>query len=253
MWFFSAEPIGYQFDEFSPLHWLMLGLLILVVTVTVVFRKRLRDRPRLRRYLPFAVGGVAWTLEILYHWWTYIQDLNFIFNVVPLELCYISLLLTVVLCITRSRAVFEIYYFTSIGALVSVIFPDMGGFGPDHFRFWHYFICHSFIVWLSAWFLAVEKYTLRRSALLRLFAFLVPLVVLVRFVDWKFSVNYMFLAGPSTTSSPLDFLGSGVWYFVEFLGIAVAVFVIMYLVAPKELRDKASLDAPVDSEVESRQ
>ena len=240
MWFFSKEPIGQVFTEFSPLHWVMLGVLAVAIALTVVFRARLKARPIVRRYLPIWVGCVAWTLEILYHWWTYINDLDFVFNVVPLELCYISLLLTIVLCITRSRAVFEIYYFISIGAFVSILFPAQGGFGPNHLRFWHYFICHSFIVWLNAWFLAVEKYTLRRSAFLRLLAFMTPLVILVRFVDWKFSVNYMFLSGPSDTSSPLDFLGGGAWYFVELLGIALVIFFIMYLCAPKTPRQDSN-------------
>jgi len=236
MWFFSKEPIGHIFTEFSPLHWLVFGVLALVIVLTVVFRTNLRARTRLRWYLPISVGVVAWTLEILYHWWTYINDLDFVFNVVPLELCYVSLLLTVVLCFTRSRAVFEIYYFISIGAFLSVLFPAMGGYGPNHLRFWHYFICHSFIVWLNAWFLAVEKHTLRRTAFLRLMAFMIPFVILVRLVDWKFGVNYMFLAGPSDTSSPLDFLSGGVWYFVELLGLGLVIFGIMYLVAPKEPR-----------------
>jgi len=236
MWFFGKEPYSHEFAGFTWLHWTVLGVLVLGMCLTVVFKKKLREQPRVRRFLPLWLGCVAWTLEIVYHWWTYINDLDFVFNLVPLELCYVSLLLTVVLVITRSQAVFEIYYFISLGAVAALLFPAFGAYGIDHFRFWHYFICHGFITWLTVWFLAVEQYRLRRSALLRLMAFMLPFVALVRFIDWYFSVNYMYLAGPTGSSSPLDFLGSGPMYLVKFIGLAVAIFTVMYLVAPKEPR-----------------
>ncbi|MDR0285080.1 MAG: TIGR02206 family membrane protein [Propionibacteriaceae bacterium] len=240
--FFSAEPGRIQLTEFGPLHWVTLGVLALAIAVTVIFRARLRSE-RVRWWLPVGLGIVAWILEILYHVWTYINHLDFVFNLVPLELCAISLYLTVILCFTRNRAVWEIYYFTSVGALASVLFPAMGGFGPDHIRYWHYFICHGYIAWLNAWFLAVEGYRLRRSALVRLLAVGVPFVLVVRFVDWKWQVNYMFLQGPSATASPLDFLGpAGPAYFLKLLLLAVVVFGIMYVAAPKVPRAPALRD-----------
>lgn len=243
MSFFSKEPGRLVFTSFSPLHWTVIGVLALVIVVTMIFRARLRSNPRIRRYLPVWIGCVAWVLEIAYHVWTFSTHQDFIFNVVPLELCYIALLGTVVLAITRSHAVFEIYYFISVGALASVLFPAFGGYGPDHLRFWHYFMCHCYIIWLTAWYLGVEKYRLRRSAYLRLLVFLVPVAALARLVDWKFGVNYMFLAGPSSSSSPLDFLGGGVGYFVKLVIVALVIFALMYLVAPKEPRRSQRSDA----------
>jgi len=253
MGFFSKEPIGPTFVSFGPLHLTIIGLLAVAIVITVIFRRRLRSNPRVRRWLPIGIGAVAWAFEIVFHWWTYVWDLNFVASIVPLELCYISLLLTVVLCFTRSRAVFEIFYFTSFGALLSVFFADQGGFMPNHFRFWHYFIVHSYIVWLDAWFLAVEQYKLRRSAFVRLLIVMVPLAAIAKLANWKFGTNFMFLTSPPDTSTPLDYFGTGWPYFFKFVALALVVFFIMYLCAPKEPRTKKrdvnALDLADDTEV----
>jgi len=242
--FFGATPAGWTFSAFSPLHWAVLAVLAIAIALTVVFRHRLRDNARVRRWLPITLMSVALVLEVTYHVWTGVNHLDFWFNLVPLELCAISLWLGVALVLTHNRTVYEIYYFISIGALAAILFPAFGGFGPDHFRFWHYFFDHSYTLWLNAWFLAVEGFRLRRRALLRLLVVMVPFVLVVRLVDWKFGVNYMYLAGPSDTSSPLDFLGQPPWYFVNLLILALVIFGLMYLVAPKEPRKPRAKPSP---------
>lgn len=249
MWFFSKEPLGQTFVAFGPLHLTIMGVLVIGIALTVIFQARLRAHPKVRRYLPIWLGSVAWGMEIIFHWWsTWICGHNFWAELVPLELCYVSLLLTVVLCFTRSKAVFEIFYFTSFGALLSVIFADHGGFMPDHFRFWHYFFIHSYIVWVNAWFLSVERYKLRRDAFWRLLAFMIPLAAIAKIANMKFSLNYMFLTRPPDTGTPLDYLGQGWAYFFEYVAIAIAVFFIMYLFAPKEPKKQMVAPPMVDGD-----
>jgi len=234
--FFSAAPGRMTFGEFSGLHWAVLAVVAACIALTVGFRARLRANARTRRALPVVCLVVAWVLEIAYHVWTYIHDLDFWFNLPPLELCGMSLWLAVALVWTRSRAVFEIYYFISVGALAALLFPAFGGYGPDHVRFWHFFFVHAFVLWLAVWFLAVEQYRLRRTAFWRLLAFATPVALGIRLIDWRFGVNYMYLQGPSATASPLDVLGSPPWYFVNLLALAVGIFLLMFLLGPKEPR-----------------
>ena len=236
MSFFGGTPVGPLFTPLSMIHCMMLAIIIIAIVVTVIFRESLRESHRLRRYLPIGIGCIAWICEVGYHLWNYVNDLDFVANLIPLELCSISIILTVVLCFTRSRAVFEIYYFISFGAVMSLLFPDQGGYGPNHFRFWHFFIVHSFIVWLTVWYLCIEKYTLRRTALLRLVFVMTPVAALAYFANSKLSTNYMFLSGTTEVSSPLDFLGDGVGYVIKLFILAYSIFTIMYLCAPKEPR-----------------
>ena len=231
---FFSRKVGVVFVDYGWSHWAMMSALAIAIALTVIFRSRLRAHPFVRRWLPTIIGIVPWTLEIIFHWWAYTDPREFIVDLLPFELCYISLICTTFLCATRSRALFGIYYFISVGALVSVLFPDQGGYDYDNFRFWHYFLIHSYIVWLTAWFLAVEGYVLKRSAFWRLLAVMVPLATIVRIIDWRFTLNYMFLAGPSANPTPLDYFGTGPMYLVKFVGLAIGVFFVMYLLAPKE-------------------
>jgi len=241
--FFSDQPGRWIFTEFGPIHLVVIAVVAVAIALTVTFRRRLRARAGVRRAVPLVCLGVAMVLEVAYHVWTYVNDLDFWFNFWPLELCSISPWLSVALLSTHSRAVFEIFYFVSIGGLMAVLFPSFGPYGPDHFRFWHFFVVHAYAVWLNAWFLSVEGYRLRRTAFLRLLAFAVPFAALVRLIDWRFDVNYMYLRGPSATASPLDVLGSPPWYFVNLLLLALAIFFLMYLVAPKEPRRPKAMAA----------
>jgi len=241
--FWSATPGRLVFTEFGVLHWVVLAAVGLVIAGTVVFRKRLRGE-RVRRVVPLTVMIVAVVLEVAYHVWTGVHHLDFLFNLVPLELCAISLWLSVALIVTHRRGVFEILYFTSIGGLAAILFPAFGAYGPDHLRFWHYFVVHSYVLWIVAWFLAVEGYRLRRTALVRLLVVGLPFALVVWLIDRGFAVNYMYLAGPSATASPLDFLGQPPWYFVKLLGLAVVIFGLMYVVAPKEHRTPTVVPDP---------
>ncbi|MDR0783855.1 MAG: TIGR02206 family membrane protein [Propionibacteriaceae bacterium] len=231
--FFGPEPVRLQFKQFSWLHAASLGGLAVGSAATVALRKYFRNNPRLRRWTPIALGCPVWALEIVYHAWNYVHDFNFVVNLVPLELCSIALWMTVAICFTRSQAIFEIYYFLSVGALAALAFPDFGAYGPDHIRYWMYFACHGFIVWLTVWMLAVEGQRLRPGTFRRLLMVIAPLIGLIRFVNKKFNTNYMYLAGPTGSSSPLDFLGTGLGYFIKLILLVLAAFTLLYLIAPK--------------------
>ncbi|MDR1765558.1 MAG: TIGR02206 family membrane protein [Lachnospiraceae bacterium] len=236
--FFGKDPTGAVFQEFGPLHFFIIGLLAACIASTCLCAGRIRRHETLRRRLPVALGCVAWALLVAYNVWTYVNDLEFIKNLLPLELCSLSLLMTIPLAITGSHALFQVYYFFSAGALMAVLFPSFGGYGPTHIRFWHYFYTHSYIIWLNAYFLSVNRYALSRYAYAHLLAVVFPLAAIVRVIDMKFGVDYMFLDGPSATKSPLDFLGGGVGYFVKLMALVLGVFFVMYLAAPKDDADR---------------
>ena len=230
------------FSAFGLIHWVTLSIIAIVIGVTILFRKPLGATAGRRRWVPIGMTMLAWVFEIAFHIWTYFADYNWIFNLVPLEMCSISMYLSVVLVLTRNQGVFEFYYFISIGAVAALAFPAGGAYGPDHLRFWVYFVCHGFIVWVAVWFLVVERYRLRRSAYWRMLLILIPLAGFIRFVDWKFGVNYMYLAGPSGgATSPLDFLGDGVGYLVKLVLIALTVLGLMYLVGPKQPKPQGAV------------
>ena len=171
---FSKNP-GVEFHSFSALHFVIIAVFLVLSAATVIFSGRIRENEKLKRWLPVALCAVALILEAMYHVWNFYYGTDFVKNLVPLELCSISLVLSVVLLATKNQAVFEIYYFFSIGAFMALAFPSYGGFGPDHFRFYHFFFCHSFLIWLAVYFVSVLGYRLSTKSLLRIVALMIPL------------------------------------------------------------------------------
>jgi len=235
--FFSPEPNRIVFAEYGPLHWLVVAVLVVCLACVVIFRRALREHPGVRRWLPIGFAVVAWAFEITYHVWTYVCDFDFLAALFPFGLCAISLWSAAILAFWRSRALFGyLHYFTSVGAVLSFAFPDLGGYGPDHFRFWHFFLIHGLILFMWTWCLAVEQFRLPRDAFLRFAAMMAPYAAIIYVVDRVFHQNYLYLAGPTNGSSPLDFFGTGWAYVAKFVGLALVVFFLMYLAGPKEAR-----------------
>jgi hypothetical integral membrane protein (TIGR02206 family) len=51
----------------------------------------------------------------------------------------------------------------------------------------------------------------------------------VGLVNWLIGSNYMFIAHPPETASLIDVLGPWPWYLLSLEGIAVVVFLLLYL------------------------
>lgn len=234
MFFFDKYP-GVQLDAFGAAHLIAIACVALVYIATVLAAKKIKSRKKLKTAMPFVFLGVALAAEIINKVWMFrVWPENFIYDLVPLELCSLCFVLSIPLTITKSRALFDVYYFFSFGAPMAVLFPDYGGYGPDRFRFYHFFFTHAFIFWLTIWFLAVEGYRLTARSFARMTAVMFPLAFFVLAVDETYGAGYMFLRGPGQTASPLNFLGTGKLYFVNLMGLALAIFSAMYLLAPKK-------------------
>ena len=146
-----------------------------------------------------------------------------------LDLCAISLYLSWALMLTDSKWIFKLCYFYSIGALFSLMIPELGGYGPDHFRYYHYFYVHGYIVWTSAYGVFVRGYTIKFRDMLIAFVILVPLGLLAMWVDFLVGANYMFLRHKPSSSSPLDMFGPWPQYIFGLIGLVTALFLIWYI------------------------
>lgn len=238
MSFFSKEP-HMTLAFFDGTHILVIVFCAALIFLTILFAKRIREQEKWKKWLPIVFCLIVWILEVAFHIWNYVNQTRFVEKIVPLDLCTITLYMTVVLCFWKNQSFFEIYYFLSIGALMALLFPSYGWYGPDHFRFYHFFLNHLLIVWFNFYLLSVYQLKIRFKGFVRLLIALIPFSLIIRFIDVRFNVNYMFLLGKTVNESPLDFLGDGVWYFINLMLLAVIVFTLMYLIAPKEKKNKA--------------
>jgi hypothetical integral membrane protein (TIGR02206 family) len=248
--FFTLKPSAPAFEYTMPGN-VETGVILATVAMAlliVVFRRQLREDKKLDRKVRIIATAIAIAVEVGYH----IQDFYYHYNptdmakadsnpwvnLIPLMLCAISLWLSVAICITKSNKIFEILYFTSFGALLSLLIPNDSitgpGLGPDRFRFYSYIGVHMYIVLVVVYFAVVYRHKIHLSSLLKTFAILIPASVVLRYVDIAFSdigLNYQFLAFNPGIPSPLDWLPvtEGWGYTLGVMAMGVVVFIVMAL------------------------
>ncbi|GAB6988299.1 YwaF family protein [Paenibacillus pini] len=230
-----------SFVLFSTPHLVFLLALLLVSVFMLTFKSIIQHSSIAKRTLRYTIIGILMLSEIGLDGWNILNGSWSIRYTLPLELCSISLLLSIVMMITRNHILYQILFFAGIGgALQALITPNIG-YGYPHFRFLQFFIAHIFIVLASLYMTWIEGYRPTWKSIGLTMIFLNILAVIIGTADYLLGSNYMFLMSKPDTPSILDFLGPYPYYlFVEEL-LAGFIFVLMYLlffVIPSQLRRK---------------
>jgi hypothetical integral membrane protein (TIGR02206 family) len=254
--FFSYDPVqpgaALYLEPFGPYHRMALAAFCALGACIVVFRKRLREGGA-ERFALIIATSIAIAFEAGLHICEYLERpyYAFIRGLIPFELCAVTLWLSVALCASKNRTVFELLYFWGIGALASLLFANDDGAGPDKFRYYQYFGTHAYIVLTIVYFTAVRGYSIRLSSLAKAVGILFPITLAMRAFDAAFAgppydFNYMFLLKPPEVSTPLDSFGGGWGYYFAFVGLCAAVMVVAYLPWPlaRLIRGRARTASP---------
>jgi hypothetical integral membrane protein (TIGR02206 family) len=146
---FSHDYKAFPFMVLSVPHLSMLVLFTALSALIFIFRKELF---RLDKIIRLSMFLMLFTLELLYHAWLYHGgewDISF---TLPLQLCSISLVLSLLLLASKSKAIFQIVYYIGVtGAFMAILTPELF-LGFPHFRFFQFFITHNLIIWTCLYF-----------------------------------------------------------------------------------------------------
>lgn len=234
------ELFGHQYDlfpfeAFSLSHLLMIALLICGSVCLIYFREYLRKFDQIARGLMFSV---LFILETAYHYWLYKDGYWDISVTLPLQLCSLSLILCLILVVTRAKRVFQIVYFIGVtGAFMAIVTPELF-LGFPHFRYFQFFITHMLILWICLYFVFVHRYKPTRKGLFASFLFLNGGAVAAFTANKLTGGNYMFLAHRPSNDSLLDYFGPYPYYILT-LEI-VALFIFFLLLSPFAWKDRVS-------------
>lgn len=216
------------FITFSSVHLLSLFMLILVLICLYLLRKKLRN-DNLNRMTRWFLAGTGLLFELSYHLWLILNETWNAAYTLPLELCSISLILCIVLLLTKSRRVFEVVYFIGLaGAFFALLTPELN-FNFPHLRFLHFFMTHSVIILTCFFFVWVEKYKVTLGSVLKTMGFLNAAAVMIFFINQTAGGNYMFLSRKPVNPTPLDFLGPYPWYILSLEIAAFLLFLLLYV------------------------
>lgn len=137
-----------DFSMFSPSHWVALAVVTLACLLLFWSRFALRTRPSLRRFVKLLLVFILLFSEAGLHVWYFSQGIWKKESSLPLELCGITLLLSVIMLLTRSRRLYSFLYFAGIGgAFIALLTPNLV-YPYPHFRFLLFFTAHGAIILL---------------------------------------------------------------------------------------------------------
>lgn len=189
MAFFSATT-GVPFRVFGPLH---VGLLLFVVAGAALiwlFRQPLRrfGHDRLLRWL---FAGILFTNMTVYYDSKLVMGTYDVRQHLPLEFCFITGYIFMYVLLTQNRRVYRvIYYFTILGPLPAMLWPNLSG-SYDRFIFYQFFISHHVMMLMSMYTLIVFQYRVRAKDALRAGAWAAVIFASVFCVNAVFGTNYI--------------------------------------------------------------
>lgn len=213
------------FIPFSVAHWAAIIACVLLCIVIVMFRSQLRIGNRSRIAAALLAAMLAGMESALYISYTIHGEWT-VWSL-PFELCTMTLWLSVIMLLTRSRRLYNVVvYLGTLGALQAMLTPDLVEAFPQ-FRYFHFFLGHIGIIAASVYMTAVERMrpTLRSLpvAVLSLHLLAIPGAIMNIFTG----TNYMFLARKPEGGSLLDLLGPWPWYLLELEPIVWAMCAIL--------------------------
>lgn len=230
--YFGLNYQGDSFHLFSIAHIISFSVIFIINLLVYLFQKRLTNK--IYRY------GLATLLilqEFSLHLWYVATGTWSLADSLPLHLCGVSIILSVILLLTKNRAIYEVVYFWGIGgALQALLTPDMGMYNFPHFRFYQFFISHGLIITSVLFMTFVYSYRPRVISIIRTFIITNLYMLVISGVNMVTGGNYLFVCRKPQSASLLDYLGPWPWYILALEGITMITFILLYL--PFVVKDK---------------
>jgi hypothetical integral membrane protein (TIGR02206 family) len=236
-WFGDSNAL-FEFDMFSVSHFAVLGVFVLIIAALFFCRNILREGQWRKSEILITCSFILF--EAVNHFWMYKHGLWKLGRSLPLELCNIAVILSVILLLTKNRFVFEILFFLALaGATQAIITPALTYDFP-HFRFFHFFYSHMMVVWVTLYFVWAKGYFISFVSVLKIVGFINVLLPAILFLNKISDGNYWFLRHKPSSHSILDILGPYPWYIFSLEGILIGVSFIAWLIARQWNRRPAS-------------
>jgi hypothetical integral membrane protein (TIGR02206 family) len=236
----SRDYAGAPFVLFGTAH---LGTLALICTSCLLlawFGRRPAATPPRKTALRYGLAALLLITHIAWDGWQIAAGVWTIDWSLPLHICQLAQLLSVVMLLTRSRGLFDVLYFWGVvGVTQALLTPNLSIHGFPHIAFLAYFVSHGATLLAVTYILTAEGYRPGWGSLGRSWLavhLLLPLIVLVNLATGG---NYWFLAHPPATPSLLDYLGPWPWYIlaIELIGLGLFVLALLPFVWNRPTRD----------------
>ncbi|HEY2494796.1 MAG TPA: TIGR02206 family membrane protein [Paenibacillus sp.] len=218
-----------RFQVFSTSHWISLSVFMILVVLLFVFKRFIKKKSRVKTIIRWSIAVILIMSEITLELWYLVQERWDMKHTLPLELCSITLLLAIVMLLTRNRLLYQIVFFAGIaGAVQALLTPNLI-YAYPHFRFNQFFVAHIAIIISALYMTWIEEYKPTWKSIGMAMIVLNILALLVGVINYCIGSNYMFLMHKPSTSSILDLLGPYPYYLIAEELIALFTFIMLHL------------------------
>ena len=242
---FGRSNKNYDFEMFSVSHFVIIFILILGSVCLFLLRDKMKAKDWRRTEIGVAISLII--MEMTYHVWLLVNGSWDVSHAIPLELCSISLILTVILLLSKKKIIYEILLFTALlGASQALLTPVLNYDFP-HFRFFHFFYTHLMEIWIPLYFTWAKGYRPTIWSVLKLCIFLNVLMPIITLINKLVDGNYMFLSHKPDSTSLLDVLGPYPWYILSLEGLLIGLSLIVWLIFRDryEKKNEVARDLPI--------
>lgn len=210
---------------FGPLHLVLLAAIAAGAVALPWFCRRgavNKHAARLAVGCALLLNELGWWAFRYSHEGVHLQNL-------PLQLCDLTVWLSVLACLTARPAIVEFAYLAGMtGAGMALLTPDVWSPWPTYPAI-YFFAAHGGIVIAVALMAFGGIVRFREGAVWRSFGLLMAYAVLVGAFNAAFGSNYMYLCRKPASTTLLDKLGPWPWYLIPAAALGLGFFWLLWL------------------------
>lgn len=234
-WFSATST--HSFIPFSFSHLLVLAIAVTGMIALVSAKNRLREKKQLFQWMRWPLLAILFTSELSYHYWAVTNGIWSFNGQMPLHLCGVASITAIIGLLTMRPLWIQIsFYIGIVPAFLALVTPELP-YDYHHFRFWKFFVHHTSISWACLFLALCRPGAITMRSVFSTYALLLAYAVVIGFfINPLTDSNYLYLMQRPTTTSPLDFFGDGLWYYINLCLTALALFFVQYLLFRKFIK-----------------
>ncbi|KAB3533464.1 TIGR02206 family membrane protein [Alkaliphilus pronyensis] len=227
--FFGPAPIDKPFVLFGQAHLIMLIVMFTLIFLIYLLRHTLRAF-KYEKNLRWILGFTLIFTQMAYGLNNAYNGIGSIQKDLPLSLCGASMILVGILLINMNKGLFEILYFWGIvGVIQALITPNLGPYGPTHFRFYQFAVGHIGIIVSIIYLVFVHKFKPNHRSIYKSLLALLIFTAFVLVFNVMFDANYLFLLKSPENKSALDLFPKFPWNTLVLFILSWCLFYLAYL------------------------
>lgn len=157
----------------------------------------------------------------------YLYNNEKITELLPLHLCNITLIFTIIMMLSSSKTLFQLCYYWSLGAIFAIATPDVKYSFPN-FMTLSFFVTHFYILFAVIYACIFFKFRPTLWGYFSAFITINLICIGVYFLNDKLGTNYLYVNRVPDFSSPLNYFGEWPYYIIVVELIYIILTYIIY-------------------------